>query len=319
MTITFSLTATHLYAEGPQAPLRPAEPGKIWIDPVNGMTFSWIPEGCFQMGQTETETNYLLEKAGTEQYNKYYKDELPRHQACLTGFWMAQTAVTVKQFRQFVEETGYQTDAEKQGKAWIYNQDTQWKWEEREGYTWKNPGYEQGDNHPVVNVSWTDAKTFIAWLSKKTGQNYRLPTEAQWEYAARAGSTAMRFWGDSEAEACKYANIGGKETGWSPSFPCDDGFTFTSPVGTYKPNAFNLYDMLGNTWEWCEDMFNPKAYDFPSDKDPLMTEGNPFGFRVYRGGSWLNVPQRVRSAYRFRFSWNIRLSNLGFRVCMVQD
>ena len=286
-------------------------PGQVWKDAATGMKFVWIPSGCFQMGQTTAEKQYLIKARGKEEYTKYYMDELSRHKVCLDGFWMGQHEVTRGEFRQFIKATGYQTDAEKKGTAWIKNKETDWKWKEKKGYHWQKVGYPQEDTHPVVNVSWNDAQAFIKWLNKRTGKEFVLPSEAQWEYACRGGSNAMRFWGDGEAEACRSANVADKDY-WSSSFPCSDGYKFTAPVGNYQSNGFGLYDMLGNVWEWCQDIYAKDAYKKHSSKNPIYAQSG--SYRVYRGGSWDSRPANVRCADRDRYTPGNRGFDLGFRL-----
>ncbi len=297
-------------------------PGQIWKDSVTGMEFVWVPGGCYQMGQTDTEKAYLIKEAGQETYDKYYKRELPRHKVCVDGFWMGKHEVTRGQFRQFVTADGYRTDADKKGKAWIFNKSTEWKWKEVEGHNWQNTGYDQTDAHPVATVSWNDAKAFAKWLSRRSGQTFGLPTEAQWEYAARAGTTSMRFWGNDDGSACAYANVADKTAfpgdpgrKWNTRFECNDGFFFTAPVGSFKPNPYGLYDMLGNVWEWCEDGYDSNAYTRHSTKNPVITSGT---LRVFRGGGWSYDPGRVRAARRSGVSADSRGASLGFRLCLPQ-
>ncbi|SDU57107.1 SUMF1/EgtB/PvdO family nonheme iron enzyme [Desulfobacula phenolica] len=292
-------------------PAKP-EPGDAWTDPVLGMEFVRVPGGCFKMGQTKAEKQYLIKEAGQDMYSRYCMDELPLHKVCVDGFWMAKTEVTRGQFKQFVKETGYRTDADKKGKAWIKNKHTNWIWKEEIGYNWKKPGFSQTDIHPVVCVSWNDAKVFINWLNQKSEQKFSLPTEAQWEYAARGGTKSMRFWGDSDSQACNYANVADKGSGWDPSFACSDGYQFTAPVGTYLPNPFGLFDMLGNAWEWCEDVYDKNAYSKHDHNNPFITSGS--AFRVDRGGSWDYLPKFLRAAYRRRDLTDYRDSFLGFRL-----
>ncbi|NWH06575.1 SUMF1/EgtB/PvdO family nonheme iron enzyme [Desulfobacter latus] len=296
----------------PETVLRPS-PGDTWTEPVTGMVFVRVREGCFQMGQTQSEKDYLIKEYGQENYDKYYTDEHPRHQVCLDGFWMARKEVTRDQFALFIRETGYRTDADKKGKAWIYNKETDWTWKEKSGHNWKNPGYSQSGTHPAATVSWNDAKAFIKWLSKKSDQTFALPTEAQWEYAARGGITDMRFWGREDKNACTYANIADKGSNWSNAFPCSDGYKFTAPTGSFRSNPFGLYDMLGNLWEWCEDVYDKKAYSKHAGKNPVITSGA--SSRVLRGGGWGNDPRVVRAANRY---WGVpgsAFSSVGFRVC----
>ena len=165
------------------------------------------------------------------------------------------------------------------------------------------PGFEQTDQHPVVNVSWNDAVAFAEWLSRKEGKTYRLPTEAEWEYACRAGTTTRYFCGD-DAEGL--AEVG-KRRGWDGpgkvsrldvTIAARDGFVYTAPVGRYRPNAWGLHDMHGNVWEWCWDWYGADYYK-------ALTRGRPAGpleaaDRVIRGGSWSSDPRHCRSADRSR-------------------
>ena len=173
---------------------------------------------------------------------------------------------------------------------------------------------------PAIHVSWDDAVSYAKWLSAKTGKRYRLPTEAEWEYAARAGTSGAHFWDDQSANACRFASVyeaRGKATfGYSwEAFVCDDGFPATAPVGTFQPNRFGLHDMLGNVWEWVQDCYHASYEGVPSDgsvwqEDPECKVGR----RVIRGGSWSIEPVNLRSANR---SWNfpdLRYNFLGFRL-----
>jgi len=170
---------------------------------------------------------------------------------------------------------------------------------------------------PVINVSWDDAQQYVAWLTKKSGQPYRLLSEAEWEYAARAGTTASRYWGDGEEGACAYASVydkRGKETyrfNWD-NFTCDDGYAATAPVGMFQPNNFGLHDMLGNVWEWTEDCYQPSYNGGPSDGSAWVTEDSRS--RVVRGGGWDFGPRLVRSAFRYGYFADFRFDVLGFRV-----
>jgi formylglycine-generating enzyme required for sulfatase activity len=169
---------------------------------------------------------------------------------------------------------------------------------------------------PVVNVSWNDAKGYVAWLAKKTGKPYRLLTEAEWEYAARAGTSTSRYWGNGKPEACQYANVADRTAkkkfkDWT-IFDCDDGYAESAPVGAFRPNAFGLYDMLGNVWEWVEDCWHDSYIDAPADGSAWVTKD--CGSRVVRGGGWDYEPQVVRSANRGGNLPEFRYINLGFRV-----
>jgi formylglycine-generating enzyme required for sulfatase activity len=171
---------------------------------------------------------------------------------------------------------------------------------------------------PVIYVTWKDAKEYVQWLSRKTGQDYRLPGEAEWEYAARAGTKTARFWGEDPDAACRYANVydethKGEQAALLPlpKHNCNDGYAPTAPVAQFEANAFGLNDMLGNVWEWTEDCWNDSYRGAPSDGS-AWTKGD-CGRRVLRGGSWSLIPDFVRSAYRFWDVTGFRDYNSGFR------
>ena len=165
---------------------------------------------------------------------------------------------------------------------------------------------------PVINVSWNDAKDYVAWLSSQTGQSYRLLTEAEWEYAARAGSATKYHFGNSESQLCRYANFYDTTAGNSRA-SCSDGVGVqTATVGRYAPNSFGLYDMHGNVYEWVEDCWNWSYSGAPSDGGAWLS-GN-CERHVLRGGSWFSSPRYLRSAFRNRFISGIRVNSFGFRV-----
>jgi formylglycine-generating enzyme required for sulfatase activity len=175
------------------------------------------------------------------------------------------------------------------------------------------------DNQPVVDVSWEDAKAFAAWLTQQNEGRYefRLPTEAEWEYTCRAGTTTTRFWSDNSNEACSYANVHDQtskrvnELEWE-HHECEDGHAVTAPVGTFHPNKFKLHDMLGNVWEWCEDTYREDGYAEHASLNPINKEKGPS--RVVRGGSWNDNPRYVRCANRSDSEITYRVSGLGFRL-----
>ena len=177
--------------------------------------------------------------------------------------------------------------------------------------TGKTKPYDEGwgrGNRPVINVSWRDIKDYVHWLSKETGQRYRLPSEAEWEYAARAGSGEMTyFWGWSPSG--RHANAD-EDDGW-PS----DGYKYTAPVGSFLPNQFGLYDMSGNVWEWVEDCWHNNYQGAPVDGSAWTWDtGGNCGLRVLRGGSFYLDPARVRSANRHWVGAANRHTHLGFRL-----
>ena len=183
-------------------------------------------------------------------------------------------------------------------------------------------------NHPVTCVSWQDANAYVAWLSKETGAAYRLPSEAEWEYAARAGTTTRWYWGnDGWSAQCGYANGIDEsfrlyaEERFSRSFvvrvDCTDGAGGTEVRGSYDANDFGLFDMLGNVWEWMEDCLNADYRGAPVDGSPWR--GGDCSVRVSRGGSWSSAPHNLRSAGRFRNTSGTRLDFAGFRVARTLD
>ncbi len=154
---------------------------QAFSDPTTGMEFVSVPGGCFRMGDS---------------FGDGEPDEYPVHEVCVDGFSMGKYPVTVGEFRKFVNDTGYRTEAEKGGGCFTVQPDG--KWPKTPSANWKNPGFSQADRHPAVCISWNDTNEFSKWLSRKGGRAYRLPTEAEWEYAARAGTTGRNFWGDRD-------------------------------------------------------------------------------------------------------------------------
>jgi sulfatase modifying factor 1 len=267
-----------------------------------------VPAGKFMMGTSEQEAV----RGGFPR--AYLGDELPSHEVTISEpFALGQHPVTRGEFAAFVRETGHDPKS-----CLVFDND---RWKDDQRRNWREPGYVQDDRHPVVCVSFDDAQLYLQWLSKKSGKAYRLPSEAEWEYAARAGSTAVRFWGDGTEEACQYANVGdiygANRLKWNKNkrnrmFHCNDGFAFTSPVGTYKPNSFGLYDMLGNVYQWTQDCVHPGYQGAPADGSAWI--GAPCEGRVQRGGSWSNGPLATRSAARNGSPPKLRNIDVGFRV-----
>jgi formylglycine-generating enzyme required for sulfatase activity len=172
--------------------------------------------------------------------------------------------------------------------------------------------------HPVINISWLDAQQYVTWLSRKTGQRYRLPSEAEWEYAARGGTETSYPWGDSQNSICDYANtldIAGRTARprWFWSTYCVDGYTFTAPVGSFPPNPWGLYDTQGNVWEWVQDCWHNDYTDAPTDGSAWV-EGGDCSKRVNRGGGWGNNPRTVRAAKRDADAADGYGDAFGFRV-----
>lgn len=267
-----------------------------------------IPSGTFMMGSPETEVGHL-------------GHEGPQHQVTIAPFVISRTEISVGQFRQFVQDQDYhqgkdyRTTAEQNGKGcWVWN--TKKKQEEKlpQRY-WKNPGFEQSNNHPVVCVSWDDAQAYVVWLSHRTGLNYRLPTEAEWEYAARAGTRTAHFY--QADRQCDYANGAGQEAKSIASFlaNCADGYVYTASVARFRPNPFDLFDMLGNVMEWTQDCWHENYNHAPTNGSAwLDANGGDCNRRMVRGGSWVNIPRVLRSARRDWGGTGGASSTLGFRI-----
>ena len=180
------------------------------------------------------------------------------------------------------------------------------------GYTPGDEGWGRG-NRPVINVSWDDIQLFIDWLNARNGGNFRLPTEAEWEYAARAGSSTKYHYGNSESQLCRYGNHATSAEDGYGNQSCSDGVgKRTAAVGRYQPNSYGLYDLHGNVYEWAQDCWNDSYVGAPTDGS-AWTSGD-CGLRVIRGGSWSNTPRLLRSALRPRGARSHRSDSLGFRL-----
>ena len=285
-------------------------PAQRTIDLGDGLKLELvlIPAGSFIMGD-----------------NDGLDDEKPSHAVTISKpFYLGRCEVTVEQFRKFVDATGYVTDAEKgtgfQG-AFGWDRETM-DFKMNEEYSWQNTGFAQSDNHPVLNVSWNDAMEFCRWLSTKEGKAFRLPTEAEWEYACRAGTTTRYCHGNAPEGAEKVGNVA--DAAFEVQFPelkgvikASDGHAYTSPAGSFLPNPFGLCDMHGNVWEWCADWYDTEYYA----KSPANDPGGPATGqeRVYRGGGWFNCARGCRSASRSASQPENRNLTLGFRVSMAAE
>jgi formylglycine-generating enzyme required for sulfatase activity len=299
--------ARRVVVNGPKPLYAPYKAGDTFQECAECPEMVVIAAGKFEMGSPASE-------AGR------YDDEDPAHRVGIDkAFALGRYAVTVGEFRAFTKAAGYKTEAERnvagQGcRAWDKS-DGKFDW--RPGRTWDSPGFEQRDRQPVVCVSWNDAQEYVKWLTQRVGLPYRLPSEAQWEYAARAGTTTARFWGDDPNQACRYANVADQTENagskWTPRHECNDGYFFTAPVGSYLPNAFGLYDMLGNAWQWTEDCWHASYAGAPQDGSAWVSGGD-CSLRVVRGGSWYNFPRFVRSANRNGFGASVRNGSMGFRL-----
>jgi formylglycine-generating enzyme required for sulfatase activity len=281
-----------------------------------------IPAGAFTMGSRESaeDTAAFFNKLDGVDHLKaaFLQREHPQHRVRITKpFYLGIYHVTRGQFRQFVNDTAYKTAAEKGEKPGGYGWDGDKKIGFNEKYSWRNAGFEQTDEHPVVNVSWNDAVAFCKWLSRKEGETYRLPTEAEWEYACRAGTTTRYYSGDDPETLAKVGNVADatakkKFPHWKYTIKGSDGYVFTSPVGSFKPNAFGLYDMHGNASQWCADWYGADYYAASPANDPTGPDSGHY--HVLRGGSWFTGPSSARSAERYsRAPEGLGCEN-GFRV-----
>ncbi len=250
-----------------------------------GMTFVYIPGGCFYMGASPQD--------------KYAQpDEKPRHKICLSGYFIEKYEVTNKQFWKFDPKHN-------SGTSKLYNLNK--------------------PNNPVVNVSWDEVQKYIQWLNTRTNEKYRLPTEAEWEYAARAGLEDRDTYWTNPENACKYANVYDKTAYDKLSkfkvskthFECSDGYVATSPVGSFPPNNFGLYDMIGNAAEWCLDTYYSKAYSLMKNaKDPVYLNPYISLAKVVRGGSWFNSIRWTRLSARSNYMPGLRNDFIGFRLVL---
>ena len=264
-----------------------------------------IPAGRFVMGAApdEEERENLSEQ--------FRHRSQPQRSVNVKRFATGKFEVTQGEYRLFAVATPRSGDG-----CFVWNGTAFHKDAARD---WRNPGYAQNAAHPVACVSWDDASAYVGWLSQKTGKNYRLLTEAEWEYAARAGTVTTRFWGDDGDSACDYGN--GADLAATRQVPaarlwasahCDDRYAYTAPVGSYRVNAFGLHDMSGNVGEWTQDCWNGNYNGAPVDGSAWAT--GDCSMRVVRGGAWDDAPTGLRSAYRVGSPTTIRLYSRGFRV-----
>jgi formylglycine-generating enzyme len=287
-------------------PKEPRSPGSVFKDCDVCPQMVSIPGGSFDMGLRPDD-------------GRFDRSGQPVHKVTIHSFAMGKTEVTRAEFAAFASDTHYVTE----DKCAVFLAGTYGG--ERSAHNWQNVGFVQEDSHPVTCVSWQDAQAYVAWLSRKTSKNYRLPSEAEWEYAARAGTTTPRYWDGTGQEACGFANIPDASLlGAAPAKPdarpssadCSDGFAYTAPVGSFKPNAFGLFDMLGNVWEWVEDRYHEDYVGAPTDGSAWTT--SKFDFRMFRGGSWIDAAINTNVATRARKIGGPRANIVGVRVAVAE-
>jgi len=268
-----------------------------------------VPAGIFMMGSPPAEP-------------ERYDSESPVHRVAIgKPFAVGVYEVTVGEFDKFVEDTGHST-----GDRCVAYKGGEWK--EHTDRGWSNPGFPQTSGHPITCVSWEDAQAYVSWLSRRTGEWYRLLSESEWEYAARAGTETSRYWGIGESGQCHHENEADmalkrhytvREEAEVLIASCDDGYAETAPVGSFRANAFGLRDVLGNVGEWVEDCPHGNYDGAPSDGSPWTIKGD-CARRVVRGGAWLTGPRYMRSALRGGFEdTGTRIANMGFRIARTLD
>lgn len=262
----------------------PDAPKELWDGPDTPQMVV-IPAGAYTMGSPETEQNHQTNET--------------QHRVTIGySFAVGKFDVTLAEYTAFVSATGYNA---KDDEGCYVRSGTVWNLSS--GASWQRPGFDQTANDPVVCVSWDDAQAYIAWLSQKTGHAYRLLSESEYEYAARAGTTTAYWWGDSVGT--NMANCDGCGSKWDNKR--------TSPSGSFQANSFGLYDMNGNVWQWMADCMHDDYNGAP--KDGSAWDGSNCGVRVRRGGSWYAFARYARAAYRFKLDHSAsRVSIHGFRV-----
>lgn len=278
----------------------------IGLENSIGMHLALIPPGEFLMGAPQSDT--LAEK-----------HELPQHRVTiLKPFYLGIHEVTLGNFGEFVQATGYKTEPERDGKGGQgFNKVTRRLETDKIIYSWKNPGWSQSVDHPVVNVTWNDAVEFCKWLSQKEGRTYRLPTEAEWEHACRSGSQTRWWMGDDISFLrSNIADIALRRAfpSWKDTVDSDDGYSFTAPVGRFEPNPFGLHDVHGNVVEWCSDWFDPNYYSHSPQVDPQGAAVSQR--RVTRGGSWPFGTRHARATRRTPLPAGFRAHDVGFRIVL---
>ncbi|MBM3644389.1 MAG: formylglycine-generating enzyme family protein [Alphaproteobacteria bacterium] len=268
-----------------------------------------LPAGSFVMGAPASE-----EEDAPEEFRGWSVPQVPV--TFRQPFSMGRFEVTRGEFRAFVEASGYMPVSSCRvltaGGIWA----------DRHGASWDKPGFEQTDEDPVICVSAEDALAYTRWLSQLTGRRYRLPSESEWEYGARAGSPEQRYWGD--ASPCAFANVADASLAAESDatrmveryFACVDGYPRSAPVGSFAANAFGLHDMLGNVWEWTGDCWKEDLVGVPRDGAYRPIQDNPFSCirRAARGGGWSSPPALIRAAQRFGAVTRSASINTGFRV-----
>ncbi len=288
------------------------EPGQVFSDSISRLNRSApdmvvIPAGSFMMGSPDNESDR-------------FSNEGPRHRVTFDrGFALSRTEISVGEFSVFVDDTGYRTDAERAGNSRVYDLRTG-RMDRQNGITWRNDyvGDPAEPDLPVIHVSWNDAQAYVRWLRQQTGRNYRLPSEAEFEYALRAGSQTRFWWGDASPSDVVENLTGDGDSSpsnarWNIAFRrYSDGYWGPAPTGSFEPNPFGLHDMAGNVMEWTEDCWHDSFVRAPGDGSAWVNPGCER--RVIKGGSWSSTPAMSRSAFRLSSTPNSTDMRVGFRI-----
>lgn len=293
MLLFFLPVITHAEESTSHKPIYPSTHSQHQL-PANMI---YVKGGCFRMGDV---------------FSDVPSSEKPVHEVCVDDFYIGKYEVTVGKFRTFVEDTGYKTEAEQQDgcHSWV-GDGTE---EKVRDHNWRNTGFPQTENDPVVCMSWNDAYHYTQWLSRKEGKEYRLPTEAEWEYAARSGGKDYQYsWGRSEPSGNVADESAKKElAGLQIWDGYSDGYAYTAPVGNFHPNELGIYDMSGNVYEWVMDWQEDNYYAESPKYNPSGPETGTY--KLLRGGAWDLQPDTARTTSRY---WNIagaRAVCMGFRI-----
>ena len=300
----------------PHASAAPAYPNEVTLELGKGVTmvFVLVPAGEFLMGASRESLVQIAKAAGAD--IKDYEDEAPAHRIKSTAIYIGKAPVTVAQFRCFASATHFQTGAEKKGEAFVLRDRS---WQRIHGACWLNPGFEQTEDQPVVMLNWEDCVAFAAWAAQQTHKPLRLPTENEWEYAARGSKNSVYPWGDEwDGTRANHSDVHLKPFAlpeWQVS-SIDDGFAFTSPVGTFRNESWcGAVDMAGNVFQWCSDIYTPYPADVKSPAIVLEDDDVPReAKRPLRGGSYLFRPVDCRSAARRAESQRAWSCDFGMRL-----
>lgn len=280
----------------------PARAGIFDFDRVPGLIAGmvFVEGGCFVMG---------------DRFSEGYPDERPTHEVCVDDFYIGKYEVTVGAFRAFVDKTGHITDAEKQGSC---RNLTDKGWLPVPGLSWRNPGFLQKNTSPVTCISHNDASAYAKWMSGRQHKTYRLPTEAEWEFASRSRGRNYKYpWGNRETpvgnlyDSSAHKNIGPI----SALGNYHDGYIHTSPVASYAPNLLGIHDLSGNLWEWVHDYYDGNYY---ADSPRINPTGPESGrLRVIRGGSWYSKFECLRTSKRSKLPPGDSYTIVGFRLAVT--